>query len=115
MISNHIPLKIYPNRVWRTYSGGRLIGEWQRLENATDRNFPEEWIASVTRARNPGREFIADEGLSYVETEDGDKIPLQQLIDSDPASFLGQEHVRKHGSQTAVLLKLLDSAERLTI
>lgn len=115
MISNRIPLKLSSNRVWRTYKGGRLIEEWLHLSNATDGCFPEEWVASVTQAYNPGREFVADEGLSHIETEDGQRIMLKQLIESDPAAFLGSEHIRKHGGHTAVLIKLLDSAERLTI
>lgn len=42
-------------------------------------------------------------------------ITLKELIESDPVSYLGQRHVDTFGSQTAVLVKILDAAERLTI
>ncbi|CAG7608126.1 hypothetical protein PAESOLCIP111_01029 [Paenibacillus solanacearum] len=108
------PLKLSANRVWRTYTGGRLIEEWQGQERGQDSMLPEEWIASVVRARNAGREHLV-EGLSTVELSDGRKALLQDLIQSEPAKFLGEQHAAAFGGEPGVLVKALDSAERLTI
>jgi mannose-6-phosphate isomerase len=115
MCNNQKPLKLYSNRVWRTYTGGRMLEQWQGLADSSDSHFPEDWVASVVRARNPGRDNICDEGFSYFETKDGCKEMLKQLIESDPIYYLGERHSKKYGSNTALLIKLLDSAERLTI
>lgn len=99
-------------RVWRTYSGGKLIDELHERPDAVDSQFPEDWVASLVIARNPGREHI-QEGLSQID--DAAQYTLKELIDSDPEAFLGSEHVNNFGSETGMLVKILDSAERLTI
>ncbi len=109
------PLKLLENRVWRTYTGGKLIDEWKGKSNPSDGEYPEEWIASTVRAKNVGREHIKDEGLSKLCLEDGNKITLQEVISSDPGLFLGKKHAEKYGANPAVLVKILDSAERLAI
>lgn len=108
------PLKLLPNRVWRTYQGGYLLEKWQGHENPQDSSFPEDWIASVVQARNSGREHIV-EGLSIVDLEGESGVSLQQLVSSSPIAYLGERHAQVYGSQLGVLVKTLDSAERLTI
>ncbi|NHN33942.1 mannose-6-phosphate isomerase [Paenibacillus sp. S3N08] len=108
------PLKLLSNRVWRTYHGGKMIEQWQGNEEPQDNSFPEEWIASVVQARNAGREHII-EGLSLVDIEGGTPVSLLELVSTAPVSFLGERHVQMFGSQLGVLVKALDSAERLTI
>ncbi|MGG1553764.1 type I phosphomannose isomerase catalytic subunit [Paenibacillus ferrarius] len=108
------PWKLVSNRVWRTYTGGAVLNQWKHGGIPEDSHFPEEWIASVVKARNPGREHLTNEGLSQVMTEGGPRL-LTDLIQADPEGMLGEEHVRKFGNHTGVLVKLLDSAERLTI
>jgi mannose-6-phosphate isomerase len=115
MIWSRQPHKLERNRVWRTYEGGRLIDEWQRTEDPEDGEMPEEWISSVITARNPGREHLSDEGLSMVELPDGSYMSLRKLIALDPEAFLGRKHVDRHGAHPGVLIKILDSSERLTI
>jgi len=109
------PIKLLENRVWRTYSGGKLIDEWKGVSNPTDSEYPEEWVASTVRAKNAGREHIADEGLSKLILEDGSEITLQEVINFEPKLFLGKKHAKKYGANPAVLVKILDSAERLSI
>lgn len=104
------PVKLSSARAWRTYLGGKLIDKLHGNEGASDTNFPEEWLMSTVRARNVGREHIV-EGISL--TQDG--ITLKEFIDSDPVGVLGKEHYQKYGNQTGVLVKLLDSMERLTV
>jgi mannose-6-phosphate isomerase len=106
-----IPLKQLPNRVWRTYTGGALIDRWKLAKNEEDGNFPEEWIMSTIFAN--GKNRPAEEGLSFVTTPSGE-ISLKELIASDLELFLG-ETVAKNFGTTGLLVKMLDSKERLTI
>ncbi len=106
-----IPLKQKPNRVWRTYSGGLMIDRWMGGSEPADGDTPEEWVASTVIARGDNRP--ADEGLSVVTLPDGDAY-LKDIIDSDKEAFLGKRITAKYGD-TGVLIKILDSQERLTI
>ena len=107
----HIPLKQLSNRVWRTYEGGALIDRWKKSTSEVDGQMPEEWIMSTITARGNGRP--ENEGLSLIETKDG-IFPLKDLINSNPELYLGKELAQKYGT-TGVLIKMLDSKERLTI
>lgn len=42
-------------------------------------------------------------------------LTLKEIVDENPIEFLGENHVEKFGNQTGVLVKLIDSAERLII
>lgn len=106
-----IPLKQVPNRVWRTYEGGALIDKWKNDSPEVDGSMPEEWIMSTITARGNNRPV--DEGLSVVITPEGIK-PLKEIVDTDLSLFLGKEHSKKYSS-TGVLIKMLDSLDRLTI
>lgn len=108
-----IPRQLNTPRAWRTYLGGALIDKLHGKENAADDRFPEEWIMSVISARNAGREHITDEGLAYFA--DDPALSLKEYIAADPEAALGKSHVEKSGAHPGVLVKLLDSSERLTI
>lgn len=107
----HKPLKQLTNRVWRTYQGGALIDNWKKAKAEVDGEQPEEWIMSTITARGKNRPI--NEGLSMIKTEVGD-IALKTIIDSDLELFLGKALAEKYGT-TGVLIKMLDSMERLTI
>lgn len=47
------PLKLCPTRVWRTYTGGKLIDEWRGSETLIDSNYPEEWVSLLVTAYDP--------------------------------------------------------------
>ena len=111
MIDITKPVRLARAGAWRTYTGGSLIEKLHGKEGAHDSNFPEEWIMSTVAARNSGREHIV-EGLSMVA---GTETSLAELIDRDPEAILGTKHFRKYGNKLGVLVKLIDSAERLTI
>ncbi|CAN5279113.1 class I mannose-6-phosphate isomerase [soil metagenome] len=100
---------LLPTRVYRFYRGGALIGKL-RGRPEEDEFFPEDWIGSVTLARNPGRDD-PEEGLSRL----ADGRPLRDAVEADPVSWLGEEHVARFGTSTGLLVKLLDSAERLPV
>ena len=99
------------NRVWRTYQGGRTLDTLAQAASPVDSHFPEDWVASTTRATNIGRETIR-EGISSVLVG-GVRHDFGELLASDPAYFLGAAHAAKFGAQPHLLVKLLDPAIRL--
>lgn len=101
--------RLLPTRVYRFYRGGALIGRL-RGEPEEDGFFPEDWIGSVTLARNPGRDD-PEEGLTRL----ADGRLLRDAVEVDPVAWLGEEHVARYGTSTGLLVKLLDSAERLPV
>ena len=106
------PIRLDNPRAWRTYLGGSRLDRLHGIDPGTDGHFPEEWIMSVVEARNAGREDIKEEGMSHV-LESG--VTLKALIEADPEGMLGKGFVREHGTLPGVLVKLIDSAERLTL
>ncbi len=103
-----------PNRVWRTYLGGKVLDSIQNNHNPADTHFPEDWIASTTAAVNKGREEFKEEGLSKIEINDSTEI-LKSLMERFPVEMLGEKHFKKYGAKTQFLLKFLDSSIRLHI
>jgi mannose-6-phosphate isomerase len=104
-------LRLLPNRVWRTYTGGRMLDLIEGRPTPADGPFPEDWIGSTVRAVNPdGRPL--DEGLARVLLA-GTEAELADLIAADPEYFLGAEHLVRLGGNPMVLVKYLDSAARL--
>ncbi len=106
------PVKLKEERAWRTYLGGSLLDQFHGRKDCEDGHFPEEWIMSVVAARNTGREEIT-EGLSRLEINPD--IRLKDLIEKAPSFYLGEGHVSRYGAELGVLVKLIDSSERLTI
>jgi mannose-6-phosphate isomerase len=104
-------LRILPNRVWRTYSGGKQLDEIEGRSNPTDGTFPEDWIGSTVRAVNPNQ-TRQNEGLASVVLN-GKETLLADLVAADPEYFLGAEHIKRFGINPMVLVKYLDSAVRL--
>lgn len=107
-------ISLPPNRVWRTYFGGKNLDIIEEKDTPADSHFPEDWIASLTTAVNPGREHLQQEGLARVLL-DGEEILLKELIEKYPDKILGKDHIEKYGLSTSFLLKFLDSAMRLHI
>lgn len=104
--------KLPPNRVWRTYPGGKILDIREGKVNPEDSQLPEDWIASTTLAVNKGRETLNEEGLSGVKIE-GKWYLLRDLIEQFPEQMAGKVHFEKYGAHTRFLLKFLDSAIRL--
>ena len=74
------------NRIWRTYSGGKVLDQLAGIEPAQDGHFPEDWIGSTTQAINPGRESIT-EGISQAVVGEH-SMPFDQLLATDLKYFL---------------------------
>ncbi len=106
-----VPLKQLSNRVWRTYQGGALIDRWKGNTAESDGNFPEEWIMSTISAR--GKNRPPEEGLSILESPSG-LVSLKEMISENLELFIGKNLAEKYGT-TGLLIKMLDSKERLTI
>lgn len=105
------PIRLDNPRVWRTYIGGQLLDKLHGKEDAVISHFPEEWIMSLVSARNADREEIPDEGMSRVLNSGK---TLKTLIEEDPMFYLGKA-VDQNDTDLGVLVKLIDSAERLTV
>lgn len=106
-------LRLAPNRVWRTYSGGLLLDRMEGKPSPTDGDFPEDWLGSTVGAINPNR-TQKNEGLAWVTIGDR-KVLLADLIASDPEYFLGAIHLSRFGANPMVLVKYLDALGRLPI
>lgn len=101
---------LLPNRVWRTYTGGRVLDQWEGRSQPADGSFPEDWIGSTVRAVNIGREQLM-EGVSRVRLGVGE-ADLDALVAADPGWWLGPD-AAQWGGRPPLLVKYLDSAIRL--
>jgi mannose-6-phosphate isomerase len=100
--------------VWRTYPGGKILDQIEGKAEPQDSHFPEDWIGSVTLAKNIGREDRIEEGLSVVEI-DGAKRLLKDVFEEHAEFMLGKTHYEKYGATPFFLLKFLDSQIRLHV
>jgi mannose-6-phosphate isomerase len=102
------PLRLVPELPPRSYDGGALLARFHGGE-ATDGVHPEEWIGSVTTTADATPQNPL--GLSRV----ADGRFLRDVIAADPVAWLGEQHLRRYGTETGLLVKLLDSAQRLPV
>jgi mannose-6-phosphate isomerase len=102
-------IRLRSNRVYRFYRGGALIDRL-RGDAEEDAFFPEDWVGSVTPAANPGRND-PEEGLSRL----ADGRLLRDAVADDPEAWLGRDQIAHYGTSTGLLVKLLDSAQRLPV
>lgn len=98
------------NRVRRAYEGGSRIDAFTGCVSGNN-NRPEEWLASTVSAFNPDDTPIAQEGLSIL----ADGRLFRDVLAENAEAILGKRLAQKHGGKLAILVKLLDSAERLVI
>lgn len=89
----------------RFYAGGDAIAIF-RNDPPAQPNTPEDWVASVTTVR--GEPLM---GLSSLP----DGTLLADRVRSEPVLWLGAEHVAAYGSDTNLLVKLLDAGQRLPV
>src|SRR5262245_22138182 len=100
------PQLLPPNVLDHFYAGGPRIAAFRGLSLASD-HMPEEWLAAVNTT------FGADNGRGLSHAEDGTLV--RDAIEADPAAWLGPEHVERYGSDPALLTKLLDAGQRLSV
>ena len=102
MIYKNRIIQFPQNRVWRNYLGGRTLDRLIGKDDPRDSHFPEDWIGSVTPARNPDSN-CENEGISKVRIDDQEEL-FADLIARDPDYFLGKDHVTRFGQQPMVLV-----------
>ncbi len=88
-----------------------LLESFRRYPNPHDGWAPEDWLGSTTTSRLQTR---LDEGLSLVRIGDRELI-LGDILRRYPQEMLGEKHVATFGPHPYLLVKLLDSCERLRI
>src|SRR5512138_389285 len=98
-------IPLLPNRVFRSYIGGKLLDELQGKPIGQDSHYPEEWIASTTLAVNP--DPVPNEGLSQVQLPDGSVSYLRYILQQFAPQLLGQEHIERFGTTPDILVKFL--------
>ncbi len=107
-----------PNRIWRTYQGGRVLDALAGASDPHDSHFPEDWIASTTRALNPPEATTHATGADTTPGVSralvgGQFVDFAGLLASDPAYFFGAEHAARFGASPHLLVKFLDPSIRL--
>jgi mannose-6-phosphate isomerase len=97
------PIPLGPNQPPRFYRGGRGIS---RLRGTafTSEYSPEDLVGSTTELAGGGGLTVLDDGTT-----------LRDAIAADPVSYLGPGHVARFGDDLALLVKLLDTGERLVV
>lgn len=103
-------VKFEENRVRRAYIGGARIDRFVGKKTAEDGRYPEEWLASAVEAFNPDMPK-AGEGIST--TAQGESF--RDLLSERGEELLGARCFARDGGKMSLLVKLLDSAERLVI
>ena len=103
-------LKFKENRVNRAYTGGKNIDKFVGKEVWENGRKPEEWIASVVTAFNPDNP-IENEGLSVCV----DGKFFKDVLAEDYEKHLGLLEDGSVIHEMSILVKLLDSAERLVV
>lgn len=96
--------KLPSNQFDHFYRGGNRIGKLRKGPGGPMR--PEEWIASTTTRfgeKVNGLSLLADGRL------------LRDEVVKDPQFWLGADHIKKFGSSTEILVKLLDPDQRLPV
>lgn len=97
------PIALPPNILRHFYAGGDRIAAFRGTEPAD--HTPEEWIGAVNTT------FDGSRGPSRLS----DGTLVRDAIAADPEAFLGPEHVARFGTDTALLVKLLDAGQRLPV
>ena len=77
--------QLSPNRVRRSYRGGLLLDQLEGAAAPQDGNRPEDWLASMVSAVNPGISVIPGEGLTYSQSGPGKKFPPRKIIQDVPS------------------------------
>jgi mannose-6-phosphate isomerase len=99
------PVRLGSNQPPRFYRGGDSIARFRGLPGTRD-DVPEDWVGSTTT-------MFGEPRLGLTTLPDGRL--LRAAIVADPDGWLGRAHVQRYGTNPALLVKLLDAAERLPV
>jgi mannose-6-phosphate isomerase len=99
------PIELEPNFIARFYRGGEGIARLRGVEWPNE-YVPEDWLGSSTTVWDSdvvGITRLADGSL------------LSDAFMAQPEAFFGKAHVERYGSSPALLVKLLEGAQRLPV
>ncbi len=105
-------LRLEPAWVARDFlPPGRRLGLKEEEYDVGERGFIcERWIGSITLADNAiGPD---DEGLSYIRSDDGNRITLKEAVELQPALMMGAEYAKTHDNLNR-LAKIYDFGARI--
>lgn len=102
------PWLMKTNKIQYLIKGGELLKRFFGYEDEGNL-CSQVWIASTVNSSVNGQE-----GLSQVAFEDGCRY-LKEMIEEHPEEILGEEHVKRWGTSAGVLIKLLNSRDRLLV
>jgi mannose-6-phosphate isomerase len=97
------PIVLGPNQPAHFYHGGIGIARLRGIPQPSE-NSPEDWIGSTT-------EMFGRPGAGLTRLNGG--ATLRDAIAADPDGFLGADHVARYGINPALLVKILDTGQRL--
>jgi len=99
------PIVLGPNQPPQFYRGGVGIARFRGTPQPSE-YAPEDWIGSTTS-------IFSRPGVGLTRLEGGET--LRDAIALAPAAFLGPDHVARYGPDPALLVKILDTAQRLVV
>jgi mannose-6-phosphate isomerase len=97
------PVVLGPNQPTHFYRGGAGIARFRGIPQPSEFS-PEDWIGSTT-------EMFSRPGVGLSRLDDGQT--LRDAIAAAPEDFLGPDHVAVYGPDPALLVKMLDTGQRL--
>ena len=99
------PIVLGPNQPPQFYRGGAGIARFRGTPQPSEYS-PEDWIGSTTS-------IFSRPGVGLTRLDSGDT--LRDAIARAPGDFLGPDHVARYGPDPALLVKILDTAQRLVV
>ena len=99
------PIVLGPNQPTHFYRGGAGIARLRGIDQPSEYS-PEDWIGSTT-------EMFSRPGVGLTRLSSGQT--LRDAIAAAPADFLGPDHVARYGADPALLVKILDTGQRLVV
>ena len=104
------PFCFATNKTPYLISGGTLINRFLGLDDDAEPRTSQLWIASTVQSVLDN----ATDSCSCLTPEDGGAC-FPELLESAPSAYLGPDHARTFGPEPAMLLKLLNSDNRLLV
>jgi mannose-6-phosphate isomerase len=99
------PIVLGPNQPAHFYRGGAGIARFRGTAQPSAYS-PEDWIGSTTS-------MFSRPGVGLSRLASGET--LRDAISAQPAAFLGPGHVARYGADPALLVKMLDTGQRLVV
>lgn len=99
------PIVLGPNQPEHFYRGGAGIARLRGIPQPSE-YAPEDWVGSTTS-------IFSRPGVGLTRLEGGES--LRDAIAAEPAAFLGKDHVSRYGADPGLLVKILDTDQRLVV